>query len=257
MIEATQRLLELGLTDKEACVYLAMLELGPAAVQDIAKKADVNRTTVYMLLEDLMQRGLATVSVRDKRTLYTAESPARLSHMLDTAHLDIQSKKQKLQDAMPYFLALFNAIEDKPQVRFFEGEDGISSAREAMMTEPDAEFLSFTAIDEGTLRMADIETSQRHRFSRRVSGRLIVSFKPGCELPPSELKNWQVRELPYALAPFTGEINILGNKVAAYVVKTKPIGFVVESKELSDLFRTLYEGAWLSAKPWEPPSREP
>ncbi len=249
MREATQRLLELGLTEKEASVYVAMLELGPTSVQDIAKKANVNRSTAYLLLEGLMKRGLASCATRNKRQLFSAESPEQLSRMLESLHQDIQNKKEKLHTAMPYFLALFNAVEDKPQVRFFEGEEGIAAARDAMMTHPDLEFLSFTAIDEGTQRMANIDSPQRMRISRRLHGRVIVSFKPGSEPPLSELKNWKVRELPYALAPFTGEINIVGNKVAAYVVKNKPIGFVVESAELSNLFRTLYEAAWQASQP--------
>lgn len=248
MHEATARLLELGLSDKEASVYLAMLELGPASVQDIAKKSGVNRTTSYLTIEALRKRGLTSSAQRGAKTLYTAESPSRLAAVLNRERQEIEEKKRKLEESIPYFLALYNAIEGKPQVRFFEGEEGIGAVRE-LMQRSRGEFLSFTAVDEGTLRLSEIDEPQRHRMARRVGGRLIYSLKPGIRPPRTELGTWDVRELPYGTSPFTGEIDIAENKVAAYVARGKIMAFVVENKEMADLFRALFNAAWRVAKP--------
>ena len=40
-----KELQKIGLSEKEAKVYLAALELGQASVQNIARKAEVNRAT--------------------------------------------------------------------------------------------------------------------------------------------------------------------------------------------------------------------
>ena len=58
MSDLIQELGHLGLSEKEAAVYLASLELGPAPVQDISHKAKVNRATTYVMIESLMGRGL-------------------------------------------------------------------------------------------------------------------------------------------------------------------------------------------------------
>lgn len=248
MHEATERLLELGLSDKEALVYLAMLELGPSCAQDISQKAGVNRSTVYVLLDVLKQRGLASSAQREDRTVFLAESPKRLEDLILQKKMEIEHKQRKLEDSIPYFMALFNAVQDKPQVRFFEGEKGIASAREVLM-QTEGEFLSFTAIDEATERMSKIHEDQRLRMARRTRGRFIYSLKPGCVRPIADLRSWQAREISFEAFPFTGEINIVSDKVAAYVVKQKPISFLVESKEMSDLFRAMFEAAWMMAKP--------
>ena len=39
-----QTLLEIGLSGNEADIYLALLELGPSLVSEIAKKTKINRT---------------------------------------------------------------------------------------------------------------------------------------------------------------------------------------------------------------------
>ena len=41
-----EALVSLGINEKQAKVYLALIELGEATVQEIAKSAELNRTTV-------------------------------------------------------------------------------------------------------------------------------------------------------------------------------------------------------------------
>ncbi len=248
MHEATARLLELGLSDKEASVYLAMLELGPASVQEIAKKSGVNRSTSYSAIEVLQGRGLASSTQRGSKMLFTAESPSRLAAVLNRERQELDEKKKKLEESIPYFLALYNAIDDKPQVRFFEGPEGISAVRETMQRSR-GEYLSFTAIDEGTIRISKMDEPQRLKMSRKVHGRFIYSLKPGIQLPKMDLTTWEVRELPYGSYPFTGEINIVDHKVAAIVGKGRATAFVVENREMADLFRAMFNAAWRVAKP--------
>ncbi len=250
MHEATERLLELGLTEKEAGVYLAMLEIGSSTVQDIARKAQVNRTTTYVLLESLKQRGLVSSFIKENKVFFAAESPSRLEDLLSREEQRIRSTKRHFEKAMPYFTALYNSMDGKPKVRFFEGDQGIVAARD-FLSRHHGEFLSFTAVDEGTEYISKINTPQRMKMARKMHGRYIFTLKPGCEHPPTDLTNWEVRELPYKKFPFTGEINIIGDLVGAYVVKGGAMAFIVESREMADLFRAMFFAAWLVAKPVE------
>lgn len=248
MQEAARRLLELGLTVKEASVYLALLELGSAPVQEIAGKAQVLRPTTYATLETLSERGLVSRLTRGGKKLYAATSPQHFESILLDERSRIESRRQKLAEALPFFMAMYNAVESKPTVRFFEGEEGIGAIRDALM-DASGEYLSFTAIDEATERLSRIQETQRHRLARRVNGRLIYSLKPGCARPPAVLKHWEIREIAFAESPFTGEINIVEDKVGAFVVKQQAIGFLVESPELATMFRAIFNAAWLAAKP--------
>ncbi|MFH1621347.1 MAG: helix-turn-helix domain-containing protein [Patescibacteria group bacterium] len=248
MQEATERLLELGLSEKEAEVYLAMLELGPSIVQAIAKKAQVNRTTTYVLLESLKQRGLISSFLKDNKVFFAAESPLRLEDLLSREEQRIRSTKRHFEKAMPYFTALYNSMDGKPKVRFFEGDEGITAARD-FLSRYRGEYLSFTAIDEGTEYISKVNAPQRMKMAKRMHGRYIYALKPGCHMPPTDLTTWDVRELPYKKFPFTGEINIISDVVGAYVVKGGPMAFVVESREMADLFRVLFFTAWAVAKP--------
>lgn len=244
MNEATERLIRLGLSEKEASVYLAMLELGPTGVGEISDKAQVNRSTTYLTIEGLKKRGLISSSDDGKHVTFSPESPSRLEQILHEERADVERKHGTLAEAMPYFMGLFNSIQGKPSVRYFEGNEGIEAAREILM-HAEGEYRSFTAVDEGTLQMANIAEDQRMRMSRRMRGKYLFSVKPGCQPPACDLRNWQAREIPFEQAPFTGEINIVGSTVTAFVVTSQPIAFVVENTEMAGLFRALFDAAWL------------
>ena len=53
-----QDLKNLGLSEKEAIIYLASLELGPSTIQEISKKAQIKRSSTYDMIRFLMERGL-------------------------------------------------------------------------------------------------------------------------------------------------------------------------------------------------------
>ncbi len=249
MREAQRSLVELGLSEKEANVYLALLEIGRASVKQIAKKSVVNRTTAYEILEALSTRGVVSRSEEKGKVAYIAESPTRFEVVLRKEEQSLKQKKEHLQEAMPQLFALYNAMEDKPGVRFFEGEEGIAAAREAMAFGTHGEHLAFAAYDEGTIRMAKIAEEQRLRAAKRAYGRAVFAIKPGIRVQPFDAKNWNVRTLSYEQFPFTGEINIGKGKIGAFVFKTKPLAFIIESQEITELFRVMFELAWGVSKP--------
>ena len=68
----------LGLTEKEARIYLAALELGPSTVQEIAKKTGLIRTTVYNQIKILSEKGLLSELQEGKKRLIISQDPDRL-----------------------------------------------------------------------------------------------------------------------------------------------------------------------------------
>src|SRR4051812_25054594 len=73
---------DLGLSQKEARVYLANLMLGPATVQKIADQSGIKRVTTYVILESLNNLGLVSQSTKGKKTYFVAEEPSHLRRLL-------------------------------------------------------------------------------------------------------------------------------------------------------------------------------
>ena len=83
-----------GLSEKEIALYLELLPLGTVSLQEIAKRLEFPRSTVYHTLNYLIEKGLVAKIVKQKVTYYTATDPDKLQDQL--------IEKQKLiQEVLP------------------------------------------------------------------------------------------------------------------------------------------------------------
>jgi HTH-type transcriptional regulator, sugar sensing transcriptional regulator len=125
-MEILDTLKQAGLNEKQAAVYMALLELGTATVHPISNKAQVKRPTTYLILEELQARGLVSVVPRVKKVLYTAENPEKIV-------FELGRKQELVKRFMPQLLALYNAKVDKPQVLLFEGKEAVREVYERIL----------------------------------------------------------------------------------------------------------------------------
>ena len=123
-----------GLSENEAKIYLATLELGQTSVSRIARQAGIKRTTVYLSLESLMAKGLISAIKKDNKTHYYAEDPRDLERIME-------ERKKEISNLIPQLLAFTNLIDNKPEIRYFEGEEGIKEVLMKTVERPNQEVL--------------------------------------------------------------------------------------------------------------------
>jgi hypothetical protein len=251
MLEA---LLKLGLTDKEARVYLATLELGEAAVQSIATKADVKRATTYVILEHLLSLGLVSTIERGKKTLFIAEDPAELVNLLEEQKRQVDAKRVYLDEAMTKLRAIYNSGADKPAVRYFEGGDGLEALDRYGHDQfpKGSEMLGITPIDLIEQQFpARRKSAVSERVARQIKSRMIYTHKDG-EIP-GYVNKQELREgifLPRDIWPINNSICIYpewGVKFFNFEPEN-PFGVLLESKSLARNMKELYELAWEGAQ---------
>lgn len=252
MKDLITRLAEYGLSEKESLVYLAMLELGPCSVQDIAKKAGVNRATTYVMIESLKRRGLMSTFEKGRKTFFVAESPEHLKRLSETELRVAEEKAGRLKQSLPLFMALFNsASASKPMVRYYEGEEGVSTCR-AMIGEATGEVLNFLSRDEGTIALSKVNENERLNLASRVHGRKIIAIKPGMPRPKHNAAMWLEKTIPYDKYPFTGDMLFFDSKIIIFFMQEeKPYVFVIESQEVYNMLKTMFEVVWQTATPYD------
>src|SRR5689334_12275497 len=85
---------KIGLTEKEALVYLTLTEIGEAAPSVIAKKAGLKRPTAYIILDQLVQKGLVGHLKKHDQKMFSPIEPGFL--------LDYEKKKlEELEEIIP------------------------------------------------------------------------------------------------------------------------------------------------------------
>lgn len=237
----------LGMSEKEARVYLAILGLGSSTIQPIANRSGVKRTSIYYFIDHLVELGLVDKSKVGGRLRYTALTPSRLVELQ-------QQRLRQIEQTLPEFLSLFNVSAKKPKISYFEGPEQMKNiVLEETRCKKEAWYIwrGRDVIDMigGPKFMADVD---RKRKAKGVQVRTIrfreadVTFK-GSANGPEEL-----RELRWAPAG-TDFPMIMGiydtDKVGFLTSRKSGFGILIESPEFSQAMRVLYESFWQQSMP--------
>lgn len=114
----TQNLIEYGLNDREASIYLYLLSNKDQTVFQVAKHLTLPRTTVYSDLERLKKRDLVNIFKKNQIAYWYAENPR---HLVKEA----ESKTNIIKEIFPELESLLQKNTLQPEVRFYEGKDAI------------------------------------------------------------------------------------------------------------------------------------
>lgn len=235
-----KELVKLGLSEKEAKVYLASLEIGKAVVQDISKKAKVNRATTYVVIESLTKKGLFSSYQEGKKQYFSAEHPEKLSILFRDQVLAIQRKQEDLEKLLPSLLALKTNDKEKPTVRYFEGKDGLwAMGEEFFLVDHKEEARMIYSVDLLKKVFSEEERmamrSKRQNYKIRVKS--IINDKTGTFSSPNAT-NFTISSDEY---PITSDIAMFGDKIRIATQKGKLVGMIIENQEIADTLKVLFD----------------
>ena len=83
-MEIREILGEMGLTQMEIKVYLALLELGPSLAGRISRKTGIHRRNVYDITERLIKKGMIGYIVKNNRRFFEAVNPEKFLDLMKT-----------------------------------------------------------------------------------------------------------------------------------------------------------------------------
>jgi DNA-binding MarR family transcriptional regulator len=243
-----KELRKLNLTEKEARVYLALLELGPSTPYRIAKRARLKRPTAYVIAEELVEKGLIVQMTGEKKRQYIARSPESY----------IEDVEQRIKDAkkmLPELTALQRKGSDKPNVLYFEGVDGLKQAYAYRLKEfTNSEIVGFFAradeIDKELHEQVFFpwnETKNKNNISVRgftVDDPGLAEYK---KFFGTERGAIHAKFLPEALYSADCSIEAFEWGVRIVIMRSKQ-AIVIESYELALAFKQIFELLWEKTK---------
>ena len=244
MLENT--LSQLGLTPMEAKVYLAILALGSASLSDIAAKGPFNRSSLYPVLESLSEKKFLFLSIKGKRTRYTAEAPEKIK-------LILKDKLSMLDEALPELLLIANKSAVKPKIRFREGYEGIKQAFIDSLHAKDSVLLAFCGADVLTsIRNKSLQTFWEKEYvpKRTKLGKSVQIIFPDNEVGKymrglDKSSSRESRFVPASQYPFECEIHVYDNTVAFISYNEKEeFALQVESPYIARTVKMIWRIVW-------------
>ncbi len=234
---------EIGLSDKEAVTYLALLATENASVVELANKTKIKRPTVYVILETLAKKGLVSETTVGKKTHYQAEPPERLATFVERQKIVLDERAKRLRDIIPQIKSVQRESGERPVVEYFEGKEGIVSSIEGFfdkkITGGGIAYMIYPRdLVEEIFSPEELEHLKQGRLQNHIGTKSIYSFSKG-ELEPAE--NSTRLKIDSKRYPLASEISILGDMIKISIFGKRLSGISIHSADVAQTLRSLID----------------
>lgn len=232
---------EIGLSDKEAAVYLALLQYDSATPSEIAEKTDIKRSTVYVVLESLEKKGLASEATEGKTLRYQAAPPERLETYVEREKLKYEERAERIRDIVPQIKAVQRETGVRPLVKYYEGANGIISSLEEFYNPSEmrkggtAYFIYPRDTIEEVFTPKERERYQKFRLDSSVSSKAIYTYTKGEVVSEDAAQRFRIDEQKYPLSCDIAiyddrvKISILGRPLSSILIRSKDVAQTLQS----------------------------
>jgi HTH-type transcriptional regulator, sugar sensing transcriptional regulator len=242
-----ENLVAFGLSQKEATIYITLLTHREMPVDAISQASSMNRSTVYVQLQNLMNMGLATTFKRGKKTFFSAESPRHIERLLNRRQETIEVQKKDLSALIPDMLNMVGANTDRPSVRIFEGKEGLHTMRNEILLQPIKQVKIMTSIDAMRRVFSRDELMQ---FSSKREKKKIQSITLYSDNETTEdVKPFTYQKLKRVTKnrlPFEADVYIYGDNVSFASVHPTIVGVTISNAEVARTIEAMFDAAWAS-----------
>jgi sugar-specific transcriptional regulator TrmB len=232
---------ELGLNEKEATIYLKLLEEKNCTASKLAKLTKLNRTTSYLELENLKNRGLVSFVIKDSKRYYQAASPDKLLEILDT-------QKAKIKEILPSLKNLHKSIEPF-KFEVFEGKEGIKTFYQDILNSKTKEVLSFGVTGNAfEILKFDFPHFVKKYEKAGLTARYLANDSAKKLLEPLSKSKVKIKYLP---KEYSSEITtvIYSDKIAIQsLVQGNLFVVLISDKKLYEGYKNYFEFMWKIAK---------
>lgn len=243
-----QELHNLGLSEKEAAVYLALLNVGSAPASVLGSRTGINRSTAQYTCQQLVKRGLVKSIPHNNTFIYSLESPRKLLLPLAQQKKELTDREDRANRLIGELEGLINPQARLPKVRFFEGLDGVIEMFNDVLKDGAKVIYGATFHDENaderfSKYLAEEYIPARVKLGIRTMGLFNDSHMSFRE-DDKELKRIALI-LPREEFPFEACLQIYGHKVAFYSYKKTDLsGVIIENNHIFGTTFSLLKAAW-------------
>ena len=243
---------EIGLTQNETKVYLALNELGNSTISPIVQKAGISNSKIYIILDRLIKKGLVSHILINRVNHYKTAEPNRLLEYLETKKKKIDKEEKKIREILPKLLMGQNLNDREREVEVYEGFNGLKSARERALNlmKKDNEMLILGASKFSTSQYEYYwENFHKRRISKGVNCRFLMYEETRNDVGQKRGK-WKLTKVKYLKEKTVNpiRIDIYLNYTDIALDAVSPFVISIKSKEISDSFRNYFETLWKNAQ---------
>lgn len=238
MIE--EELRDLGFTDNEVKVYVALLRIGRGKAGRVAKECSLERTSTYNALKKLQEKGLVSYVIEANRKVFAVAEPIKILDML-------KEKEERAKLVIPKLEQLKRAEQEKENILKFRGYAGVKTVLNDILKICKDGETHYIIGSEGQL------TERMPTFARifvvrkdKKKLRAKVLLRKG-RFSDVRSKYAKVRYLPQDVIS-KSVTNIYGDKVAIILWSEIPEAIIIDDKSTAETYKAYFEFMWRNAE---------
>jgi len=232
----TQILEDLGFTNAEIKIYLALLELGTTTAGPILQRTGLQNSVVHMTLPKLVEKGFVTFVKKGKIKHYHATDPRNISKYID-------EKKSQFEEILPQLLVKQQKQESQA-AEIYEGFKGFKNMLREMIKDgkKGEEFLFFAFFTKNPEDYKYVyDYYRKYELDRLEKGLVVKGIAPKRLKKIIKLRKSKILFVDF---PIPENISVFQDKVFFTPWEDKQISYLIHSSQLAESFRRYFYSIW-------------
>ncbi len=234
---------EMGLPEKAAQIYIALLGKQKMTISEIARDSRIKRATCYEYLDLLLNKDFISRIPVGKRMFYAALEPKKILN-------DFKKKTHHLEQRINEMSVFHDAAVHKPRIVFYEGKRELKNIyADIFKTVADVYSIFPPATFFENFTVEDYDDWDKEITSYTLKSRdLFIADKHYKKIKEIRDKNGSENKMDKKLPPwFSSNVDVLiyADKVALISLRDLS-AIVIENKDIADLFKNMHTFLWKS-----------
>jgi predicted transcriptional regulator len=243
-----QYLKDIGLGDKEAAVYLALLQADYVSPLELSRKINIKRATAYVVLKSLEKKGLVSETAVGKKVRFQAAPPERLGTYIGHEQVALAEKAKLLEEMIPQFKSIQKESGTKPVVKYYEGREGVIASGEMRYSSRKGGLkygIYSRDLDDKFFTQKEREQLREKRMIAGAKSRSVYTYSKGILPEDPTCERVRVDEHRY---PIFCDVDIYGDEVFINSLKKNIFSLYIKSPDFAETLKSLINYIIDSAK---------
>ncbi len=236
-----QNLTSVGISEKEARVYITLLQLGKASAYSISERSGLKKPTTYVILDELIKKGLVLKVPRVKKQQFIARPPEEF-------FAQVEERLKQAKKALPELISMAENNKTKVRTLFYEGLNGVKDSLYYKSKEMKGkEIVGFYATtEEASSELMEVFNPWPKNMSELgVHFRVITPEHDTTKQYLQEDKRYgnAIKTIPYNLYSSKSSLEA-GDTFIRIVLFKSMQSVIIESPELTESVKQIFEMIW-------------
>jgi len=238
----------LGLTEGETKVYLALNKIGTSKTGILAKESGVSSSKVYKILDRLEKKGIVGHVIKGEIKHYSALEPKQLLQLIKEKEKEIEEQKKQVLDLIPQLELAQQEAEEKTEATLFQGFKAIQNFFMNILNdlEKGEEYFVLGALY-GEVSRSRQFFKKYHSLRAKEGITVNMLINHNVNIIPETRPLGKIRYLPKYLSNKTTMI-FYKDKMLITVMSKEPVGFLLKNEDVVKSFKAYFKTLWKISK---------